>query len=215
MKNVIVLFGKPGVGKGTRLDEFLEGRESQFDSVAASGLLKKEIADGTELGRQAQSYMDAGGLVPDELIITMVINRLEASTKPVVFLDGFPRTVPQAKAMLEAGIVPTMVVEFLLDDAIILERLRNRVVCSSCNTSYNLVGAKRPKADGICDKCGGVLARRKDDSEEVALNRFDVYFKQTYPCLNVFASSNIPVYTIDNSNSENAQKQFEELMSTL
>lgn len=214
MKSVIVLFGKPGAGKGTRLDEFLEGRESQFDTVAVSGLLKKEIADGTELGRKAKSYMDAGQLVPDELIITMVLNRLETSEKPV-FLDGFPRTVPQAKAMLEAGIVPTMVVEFILDNAIILERLRNRVVCTSCNTSYNLVGNKRPKVDGICDKCGGVVARRKDDSEEVALNRFDVYFKQTHPCLSVFATSNIPVYTVDNSNSENAQKHFAELMSTL
>lgn len=215
MKDVIVLFGKPGAGKGTRLDEFLEGRENQFDAVAASGLLKKEIADGTELGRKANSYMDAGLLVPDELIITMVLNRLEASTKPVVFLDGFPRTVPQAKAMLEAGIVPTMVVEFLLDEAIILERLRNRVVCTSCNTSYSLVGAKRPKVEGICDKCGSVVARRKDDAKEVALNRFDVYLKQTHPCLGVFASSNIPVHTIDNGDSENAQKQFEELMATL
>ena len=214
MKDVIVLFGKPGAGKGTRLDEFLEGRENQFDSVGVSGLLKKEIADGTKLGQKAKSYMDSGSLVPDELIITMVLNRLENAKKPV-FLDGFPRTVPQAKAMLEAGIVPTMVVEFILDDAIILERLRNRVVCTSCNTSYNLVGAKRPKVDGICDKCGSVLARRKDDSEEVALNRFEVYFKQTYPCLSVFATSNIPVHTIDNSNSETAQKHFAELMSTL
>ena len=215
MKDVIVLFGKPGAGKGTRLDEFLDGRENQFDAVAVSGLLKKEIADGTELGRKAKSYMDSGLLVPDELIITMVLNRLNASKSPVVFLDGFPRTVPQAKAMLEAGIIPTMVVEFLLDDAIILERLRNRVVCTSCNTSYNLVGDKRPKVDGICDKCGGVVARRKDDAEEVALNRFNVYLKQTHPCLSVFASSNIPVHTIDNSNSENAQKHFEELMATL
>ena len=149
------------------------------------------------------------------LIITMVLNRLEASTKPVVFLDGFPRTVPQAKAMMESGIIPTMVVEFLLDESIILERLENRVVCTSCNTSYNLVGDKRPKVEGICDKCGGVVARRKDDAKEVALNRFDVYLKQTHPCLGVFASSNIPVHTIDNGDSENAQKQFEELMATL
>lgn len=149
MKDVIVLFGKPGAGKGTRLDEFLEGRENQFDTVAVSGLLKKEIADGTELGRKAKSYMDSGQLVPDELIITMVLNRLNASKSPVVFLDGFPRTVPQVKAMLEVGIIPTMVVEFLLDDAIILERLRNRVVCTSCNTSYSLVGAKRPKVEAF------------------------------------------------------------------
>lgn len=214
MKDVIVLFGKPGAGKGTRLDEFLEGRESEFDSVGVSGLLKKEVAEGTELGLKAKSYMDAGGLVPDELIITMVLNRLETSKKPV-FLDGFPRTVPQAKAMLEAGIVPTMVVEFILDDAINLKRLCHRVVCTSCNTSYNLVGVKRPKVDGICDKCGGVLARRKDDNEDIVLNRFEVYRTQTHPCLSVFESANIPVYSIDNNDSENAQKHFEELMSTL
>jgi len=214
MKDVIVLFGKPGAGKGTRLDEFLEGRESEFDSVGVSGLLKKEVAEGTELGLKAKSYMDAGGLVPDELIITMVLNRLKTSKKPV-FLDGFPRTVPQAKAMLEAGIVPTMVVEFILDDAINLKRLCHRVVCTSCNTSYNLVGVKRPKVDGICDKCGGVLARRKDDNEDIVLNRFEVYRTQTHPCLSVFESANIPVYSIDNNDSENAQKHFEELMSTL
>ena len=215
MESVIILFGKPGVGKGTRLDEFLAGRENQFDAVAASVLLKKEVADGTELGLRAKSYMDAGGLVPDELIITMVLNRLEASTKPVVFLDGFPRTVPQTKAMLEAGIIPAMVVEFTLDDAIILERLCNRVVCTSCNTSYNLVGDKRPKVDGICDKCSGSLGRRKDDNEDIVLNRFEVYRTQTHPCLSVFESANIPVYSIDNSDSENAQQHFEELMTTL
>lgn len=111
MKSVIVLFGKPGAGKGTRLSEFLKGRENQFGSLGVSALLKKEIATGTELGKKAKSYMDAGLLVPDELIIAMVLENLSSINNPV-FLDGFPRTIPQATAMLDAGIIPAMVVEF-------------------------------------------------------------------------------------------------------
>ena len=126
--------GMPGVGKGTQLNYFLAGREDRYGVVAVSGLLKQQIANNTELGQKAKSYMDAGQLVPDDLIISMVISELATSEK-IVFLDGFPRTVPQAKAMLEAGIVPTMVIEFYLEEEIILERLRNRIVCPACNAS--------------------------------------------------------------------------------
>jgi len=206
--------GMPGVGKGTLLDYFLKGKEDRFCVVAVSGLLKKEIANNTDLGQKAKSYMDAGQLVPDELIISMVINELTSSEK-TVFLDGFPRTVPQAQAMLGAGIIPTMVVEFYVDEATILERLRNRIVCPTCYTSYSRVGVTRPRVDGVCDKCGSGLIRRKDDNEDVVLKRFDVYHTQTYPCLGVFENANIPVYRIDNSDSLTARKQFEELMSTL
>ena len=214
MAQFVGTIGMPGVGKGTILGNFMKGRENRYGIVAVSDLLKKQIANNTELGQKAKSYMDAGQLVPDDLIIDMVINELNASEKPV-FLDGFPRTVPQARAMLEAGIIPAMVVEFHVDEAIILERLRNRIVCPNCNASYNRVGVTRPKVDGICDNCGTGLIRRKDDNEDVVLKRFEVYHTQTYPCLSVFESANIPVYRIDNSDSETARKQFQELMSTL
>lgn len=214
MESVIVLFGKPGAGKGTRLSEFLEGRENQFDTLGVSSLLKKEIADGTELGRKAKAYMDAGQLVPDELIITMVLEKLAAAEKPV-FLDGFPRTVPQATAMLQAGIRPDMVIEFYVDDEVVKERLCNRAVCQCCGESYNTSGYKRPKVDGVCDKCGGAVVKRKDDREDIVVNRLAVYQKDTYPALAVLAKAGIQIHTIDNTDAATACKQFEELMTSL
>jgi len=214
MKSVFVLFGKPGAGKGTRLSEFLKGREDQFESLGVSALLKKELAAGTELGKKAKSYMDAGQLVPDELIIKMVLEKLSASTK-AIFLDGFPRTIPQANAMLEAGIVPTMVIEFFLHDDVILERVRDRIVCKSCGESYTMGSYKHPKVEGICDICGGAVIKRKDDREDIALNRLEVYRTETYPLLDVLIDANVPVYTIDNSNSESAAAQFKAFITSV
>lgn len=212
MKSVIVLFGKPGAGKGTRLSQFLKGREDQFEYLGVSVLLKKEIASGTELGKKAKSYMDAGMLVPDELIIAMVLEKLSGIHKPV-FLDGFPRTIPQATAMLEAGIIPVMVVELSLDDKIILERVRDRIVCKTCGESYTIGSYKHPKVEGVCDICGGAVVKRNDDREDIVLNRFEVYNKETYPLLDVLAKANVPIFTIDNSNSKTAAAQFEALMA--
>ena len=214
MRKAIVLFGKPGAGKGTRLSEFLKGKEDQFEALGTSALLKKEIAAGTELGQKAKSYMDAGQLVPDELIIEMVLEKLSATTK-TVFLDGFPRTVPQATAMLEAGIVPAMVVEFSLPDEVIIERVRDRIVCKSCGESYTMGSYKHPKVEGICDLCGGAVVKRNDDREDIVPKRLDVYRCETYPLLAVLAASNVPVHTIDNSISKNAAAQFEALISSL
>ena len=210
----LILLGAPGAGKGTQA-EIISGKYN-IPAISTGAIIREAIQSGTEMGKNAKSYIDAGALVPDEVVIGIIRERLAKEDCVNGFiLDGFPRTIPQAQAMLEAGIVPSMIVEFILDDTIILERLCNRVVCTSCNTSYNLVGAKRPKVDGICDKCSGNLVRRKDDNEDIVLKRFEVYRTQTHPCLSVFESAIIPVYTIDNSDSENAQKQFEELMATL
>lgn len=210
MENVIVLFGKPGAGKGTRLSEFLEGRKDQFDVLSVGNLLRKARTDKTELGKEAASYMDAGQLVPDDIINAIAIEGLKNAEKPI-FTDGFPRTVAQAEAMLTAGICP-LVVEFYVDDEVVLERSRNRIVCPSCGETYTLTEFNPPKLEGICNKCGSELVKRADDKEDVVRNRLDVYHKETYPVLDLFASVGIRTFTIDNYDAESARKLFAEIV---
>lgn len=213
MKSVIVLFGKPGAGKGTRLSEFLEGKEEQFDVLSVGTLLKKVRMKQTELSQKATSYMDSDKLVPDDIINAIVIEELKAAEKPV-FIDGFPRTVAQAEAMLGAGIYP-IVIEFYIDDDLLLARSSNRIVCPSCGEPYTLTGFKLPKKKGFCDKCGTALIKRLDDCEQVVLNRLKVYQKETYPILDVLAKANVQIYTINNSSPELARAQFAELLNSL
>lgn len=208
---LIVLFGKPGAGKGTRLSEFLEGKEDQFEILSVGNLLRKARKEQTELGKRASSYMDSGQLVPDDIINAIVIEGIKSAEK-TLFTDGFPRTVGQAEAMLEAGIYPDKVIEFYVDDSVVLERSRNRIVCQSCGEPYTISGFKPPKVDGICDKCGGNLIKREDDCEEVVLNRLEVYQSETYPVLDVLAKANVQIHTIDNSCPETARKQFADLL---
>lgn len=214
MENVIVLFGKPGAGKGTRLSEFLEGRAGQYDILSVGNLLRKARKEQTELGQRASKYMDAGFLVPDDIINAVVIDGLKNAKKPI-FTDGFPRTVPQAKAMLEAGVRPAMVIEFYVNDDIVVERSRNRIVCKSCGEPYTITGFKPPKVKGVCDKCRSELIKRADDEEQVVRHRLEVYQKETHPVLEVLADANIPIITINNANPETARKQFAELMASL
>ena len=206
MENVIVLFGKPGAGKGTRLSEFLESRANQFEVFSVGNLLRKAIADGTELGKKAKTYMDAGQLVPDDIINAIAIQGLKNAKKPI-FTDGFPRTVAQAEAMILAGISP-LVIEFYVDDEVVLERSRNRIVCKSCGEPYTLGDFKPPKKEGICDKCGSELVRRADDEETVVRKRLDVYQNETYPVLDFLSSLGIRSLSIDNNDPENAKRMF-------
>ena len=211
MKNVFVLFGKPGAGKGTRLSEFLNGKESQFEVLSVGNLLRKARKEKTELGKKAESYMDAGLLLPDEIVNEIIIEAINKSEKSII-LDGSPRTVVQAMLLLEAGIYPKKVINFEVDDETVIERTKYRIVCESCGESYTTNGFKPPKVEGICDRCGGVLTKRKDDEEEVVRNRLKVYQNQTYPALNVFEDNNVEICTIDNT-LDDAGKQFEKVMS--
>ena len=213
MKDVIVLFGKPGAGKGTRLSEFLEGRSDQFEVLSVGNLLRKARAEQTELGKKASAYMDAGQLVPDNIINAIAIEGIKNAEKPI-FTDGFPRTVAQAKAMLAAGVYPSIVVEFWVEDELVVERSRNRIVCPSCGEPYTLGDFKPPKVKGICDKCNNALVTRADDAEAVVRRRLEVYQDETYPVLQVFVSAGIPVFTINNSDAETAQTRFAVLMDS-
>lgn len=206
MSNVIVLFGKPGAGKSTRLKEFLKGREDNFDAVSVGDLFRNARKSNTELGQKAASYMDAGQLVPDELVNELVIEGLQKAEKPI-FIDGFPRTIVQAEAMVRAGICP-LVIEFYVDDEIVFERARNRIVCPACGATYTLNEFDPPKVEGICDKCQTELGKRSDDREEVVSNRLEVYRRDTYPVLDFLASIGIRTFTVDNSEPESARRLF-------
>lgn len=214
MSKVIVLFGKPGAGKGTRLSEFLKGKEKEYDVLSVGNLLRKARKEQTELGKRAASYMDDGALVPDDIINAIVIEGLKNAEKPI-FTDGFPRTVAQAEAMLQAGIHPAVVIEFLVDDEIVIERALHRVVCESCGESYALNGFKIPEVEGICDKCGGKLIRRADDEKDVVVERLNVYQTETYPVKQIMSDAGITIQTIDNSDSEAANTHFNFLVNSI
>ena len=214
MNKVIVLFGKPGAGKGTRLSEFLEGREENYYVLSVGNLLRKARKEQTELGRQASKYMDAGELVPDEIINAIVLEGIKKEQKPVI-TDGFPRTVAQAEAMMNAGIIPEVVIEFCVDDEVVLQRARDRIVCEGCGEPYTTNDFKPPKEEGVCDKCGAKLIKRKDDEEETVRNRLEVYERETYPVLEVFVSANVKICSIDNASPDSAKKEFTQIMLSI
>lgn len=205
MQKVIILFGKPGAGKGTRLGEFLKGKEDLFEVLSVGNLLRKALKEQTELGKKAESYMNSGGLVPDAIINAIVVDAIRNADKPVI-TDGYPRTVGQATAMLEAGIIPYNVIELYVDDEVVLERAKARIVCSNCGEPYTTNNFNPPKTQGICDKCGSALIRRKDDEENVVKERLKVYLEQTYPVVKFLYDNGIEINTIDNSSPDSREK---------
>ena len=213
MQNVYVLFGKPGAGKGTRMDEFLKKTDKKFNILSVGNMLRQARADNTELGKKAAPFMDSGSMVPDDIINGIVIEGIKNSEYPILS-DGFPRTVGQAYAMLKAGIVP-VVIEFDVEDEVVIQRARDRIVCENkkCSETYTTNNFKPPIVEGICDKCGSRLVRRADDDPEIVRNRLSVYRTETLPVLDVLRKHDVKVYTIDNSKPETAKKQFEEIMN--
>lgn len=212
MNDTIVLFGKPGAGKGSRLREFLEGKEDLYEVISVGTLLRKAINEQSELGKEAEFYMNSGKLVPDEIINKIVIAGIKSATKNV-FLDGYPRTIGQAKSMIEAGIIPNKVINFDVDDELVFFRARTRLVCEDCGDTFTTHDFRPPKVKGICDTCGGKLGRRKDDQEEVVKQRIETYNSQTHPVLDLFKSHGVQIFTIDNSDPIPARKKFAELFA--
>ena len=209
----IILFGKPGAGKGTRFSKFLEGRENEYQTLSVSSLLRKERAEQTELGKQLAAYMDSGALVPDELINKIVIGAILAAEGNMV-ADGFPRTVGQAEALLAAGVNPEdiKVIELYVEDEVVIQRAKDRIVCKDCGEPYTTNYFKKPKTEGICDKCGGALVRRTDDEEEVVKKRLKVYQDETLPVLKVLEDAGVEIVKIDNTTSDSF-KEFEKAMT--
>lgn len=200
---VLILLGPPGVGKGTQGAMLADAMNAE--RLATGDLLRAARRDGTELGRKAQSYMDAGDLVPDELIVALVRERLEAlPDEQGVIFDGFPRTVPQAEALevVLEGVRRDLdaVVLFEAPDDVLVKRISGRRSCPECGRVYN-VHFDPPITEGICDACGARLDHRKDDSLETVRHRLDVYRKLTEPLVAHYDSGRAPVLRVDGDRS--------------
>lgn len=181
----LILLGAPGAGKGTQADILC--KELDIPTISTGNILRAAIKNGSPTGMKAKSFMDAGKLVPDEVIIGIITERVaEEDCKNGYILDGVPRTIAQAEAMEKAGIVFDAVVSIEISDETIMERMSGRRVCESCGASYHLV-AVPPKQEGICDKCGGKLVQRKDDAPETVKARLEVYHKETEPLKDFYA----------------------------
>lgn len=179
----LILLGPPGAGKGTQAKELVA--EFGLPHISTGDIFRAAIKAGTPLGRKAQEFLDSGALVPDEIVIGIVTERLAADdTKRGFLLDGFPRTVPQADALdrylSEENRPLTAVVDLEADREVLMTRLTGRRVCRQCGAPYHLE-TLRPKAEGICDRCGGELYQRDDDRESTVAERLRVYEEQTKP----------------------------------
>ncbi|MCL5958479.1 MAG: adenylate kinase [Chloroflexi bacterium] len=189
----VILLGAPGAGKGTQAESLAE--RYGVAHVATGDLFREAAKKGTELGQLAKSYMDRGELVPDQLTIQMVMERLkERDCQRGVILDGFPRTVEQAKALKEAlvqqgkGIDVVLYIE--VSDETLLNRLSGRYICRACQTPYHIL-FNPPRVEGVCNACGGPLYQRDDDRREVSERRLEVYFRQTSPLINFYETEGV------------------------
>lgn len=175
----VILLGAPGAGKGTQAEVISE--RWNIPQISTGNIIREELRSGSELGEKTRYYMDNGLLVPDDIVIEIVNERI---SKPDCangyILDGFPRTIAQAEALDEMGITIDHVVDIKVEDDVIVERLSGRRVCENCAAPYHLVD-KKPNIQGKCDKCSGTLIQREDDSVETVKERLRVYHKQTQP----------------------------------
>ncbi|HUT30284.1 MAG TPA: adenylate kinase [Sedimentisphaerales bacterium] len=193
----IVLLGAPGAGKGTQCKRIV-GRYA-LSHLSSGDILRQNRADGTELGRKAQSYMDSGGLVPDDVIVEMMADAIKNTQEPGFVLDGFPRTVKQAreleKTLASNGKKIDLVLNLTIDDRIVLQRMTGRRSCPVCGAVYHIENLK-PKIEGICDNDGVELVRRPDDTPQVVTNRLRTYHLETEPVVDYYRDNNA-VYDID------------------
>ena len=173
----LILLGAPGAGKGTQAELLVE--KLGIVTISTGNMLREAIANGTELGKQVKTYMDGGLLVPDELILGIIAERVTQSDCANGFiLDGVPRTLAQAEALDAKGVRIDHVVSIEIDDSVIEGRMTGRRVCGTCGASYH-VTANPPKTEGICDQCGNELMIRKDDAPETVRKRLAVYHETT------------------------------------
>ena len=181
----LVFLGPPGAGKGTQAREL--ARELNVPQVATGDMLREAVANGTPLGREAKAYMDRGALVPDDVIVRLIAERLaQPDAKRGFILDGFPRTIPQADALErllgDLGVSLDRVVYFDVSDAELVRRLSGRRSCPKCQSTFH-VTSNPPKQENVCDRCGSTLVQREDDREATVRKRLQVYAEQTSPLL--------------------------------
>ncbi|GHU81226.1 adenylate kinase [Clostridia bacterium] len=175
----IILLGAPGAGKGTQAEILCE--HLSIPTISTGNIIRAALKSGTEMGLKAKSFMDAGGLVPDEVVIGIIKERLvEDDCQNGFVLDGFPRTIPQAEALDAMGVVIDKVIDIEVPDENIVSRMSGRRVCSNCGASYHLL-YKKPVKEDICNACAGALVQRKDDHPDTVTARLKVYHDETEP----------------------------------
>lgn len=189
----IIMLGAPGAGKGTQAKKIAD--KYQIPHISTGDIFRANIKNGTELGQKAKTYMDQGLLVPDELVVDLVVDRLaQDDCKNGCVLDGFPRTIPQAESLDAALAAKGEVIDYAIDvdvpDENIISRMSGRRACVGCGSTYHIVHAPT-KTEGICDRCGEKLILRDDDQPETVKKRLDVYHAQTQPLIDYYTNKNV------------------------
>ena len=206
----LILLGAPGAGKGTQAELLME--KLSIPGISTGNMLREAIKNGTELGKKVKSYMDGGLLVPDELIMGIVAERVaQPDCANGFMLDGVPRTLAQAEALDAAGVRIDHVVSIEIEDSVIEGRMTGRRVCSACGASYHVV-ANPPKTEGVCDSCGGELIIRKDDAPETVRKRLEVYHAQTEILMDYYGKQGKLRHIEGNQSIEGA---FEEILKVI
>lgn len=182
----LIFLGAPGAGKGTQAEVVSE--RLSIPTISTGNIIRAAIKDGTEMGKKAKDFIEKGALVPDDVVIGIIRDRLKADDcRNGFILDGFPRTVPQAEALDEMGIEIDKVIDIEVPDEKIAARMSGRRVCPGCGASYHLL-YKKPGKDGVCNSCGSELVQRKDDHPDTVLERLAVYHTQTEPLKDFYAN---------------------------
>ncbi len=200
----IIMLGAPGAGKGTQAKMIAD--KYQVPHVSTGDIFRANIKEGTELGKEAKTYMDKGLLVPDELTVKILLDRVaKEDCKNGYVLDGFPRTIPQAevldKALSEMGDAIDFAIDVEVPDENIIRRMSGRRACLACGATYHIVHVP-PKKEGICDRCGKELVLRDDDKPETVKNRLEVYHDQTQPLIDFYTKKGI-LKTVDGTQDMN------------
>ena len=189
----IIMLGAPGAGKGTQAKKIAD--KYQVPHISTGDIFRANIKNGTELGKKAKTYMDQGLLVPDELVVDLVVDRLgQEDCANGCVLDGFPRTIPQAESLDAALAAKGEAIDYAIDvdvpDENIINRMSGRRACVACGATYHIVHIPT-KVEGVCDRCGESLILRDDDKPETVKKRLDVYHEQTQPLIDYYTSKNV------------------------
>ena len=202
----LILLGAPGAGKGTQAELLME--KLSIPGISTGNMLREAMKNGTPVGEKAKYYMDNGLLVPDEVIMDIVAERVaQPDCENGFILDGVPRTLAQAEALLERGVRIDHVVSIEIDDSVIEGRMTGRRVCTKCGASYHIV-ANAPKVENVCDHCGSELMIRKDDAPETVRRRLEVYHEQTEVLKDFYAKLGLLRLVEGNQTIEGASKDI-------